>query len=69
VSCKDKQRVAAARKLEALGYSYRDGEWKPASASPAAGPQSMMTVDADAMPGALQNTISGLRLSDIEEVE
>jgi hypothetical protein len=29
----------------------------------------MMTVEADAMPGALQNTISGLRLSDIEEVE
>jgi hypothetical protein len=68
VSCIDKQRVAAARKLEALGYSYRDGEWKPASALPAAGPQSMMTVEADAT-GALQNTISGLRLSDIEEVE
>ena len=45
----DKQRVTAVRKLEALGYSYRDGEreWAPPVA---ATPQSLlMTVESDAM--------------------
>ena len=32
----DKQRIAAVRKLEALGYSYQDGEWVPASVPSAA---------------------------------
>jgi hypothetical protein len=31
----DKQRVEAGRKLEALGYSYRAGEWVRASSAPA----------------------------------
>ena len=49
VSNIDKQRIAAVRKLEALGYSYRDGEreWAPPVA---ATPQSLlMTVESDAM--------------------
>ena len=29
----DKQRVAAVRKLEELGYSCRDGEWVPPASS------------------------------------
>jgi hypothetical protein len=49
----DKQRVAAVRKLEALGYSYRGDEWVPASPSAAAGPQSLMTAESDAMHGVL----------------
>jgi hypothetical protein len=49
----DKQRVAAVRKLEALGYSYQDGEWMTASAPAAAGPQSLMTTVSEAMHLAL----------------
>jgi hypothetical protein len=49
----DKQRVAAVRKLEALGYSYRDDEWVPASPSAAAGSRSFMTAESDAMHGVL----------------
>ena len=49
----DKQHVAAVRKLEALGYSYQDGEWGPASPSAAAGPRSLMTAESDNMHGAL----------------
>ena len=49
----DKQQVAVVRKLEALGYSYRDNEWVPASPSAAAGPRSLMTAEYDAMHGVL----------------
>jgi len=49
----DKQRVAAVRKLEALGYSFQGGEWVPALPSAAAGPRSLMTAEADAMHGVL----------------
>jgi hypothetical protein len=49
----DKQRVAAVRKLEALGYSYRGDEWVPASPSAVAGPRSLMTAECDAMHGVL----------------
>jgi hypothetical protein len=49
----DKQRIAAVRKLEALGYSYQDGEWVTASAPAAAGPQSLMTTVSEVMHGAL----------------
>jgi hypothetical protein len=45
----DKQRIAAVRTLEALGYSYSNGEWLPAGvAAPLP-----FTVEADAMHGAL----------------
>jgi hypothetical protein len=54
VSNIDKQRVAAVRKLEALGYGYQGGEWAPASAkAAAAGPRSLMTAEADAMHAVL----------------
>jgi hypothetical protein len=33
----DKQRVAAVRKLEALGYSFDGAKWMPPSPSAAAG--------------------------------
>jgi len=50
VSNIDKQRVAAVRKLEALGYRYQDGEWVlPASAPPAA----LIIAEADALLSAL----------------
>jgi hypothetical protein len=49
----DKQRVAAVRKLEALGYSYEGGEWVPASPSVAVGPRSLMIAESDAMHGVL----------------
>jgi hypothetical protein len=46
----DKQRIAAVRALEALGYTYRGGQWlAPADA---ATPLSLMA-KADAMHGAL----------------
>src|SRR5690348_13263910 len=39
----DKQRVAAVRKLEALGYSFDGYKWMPPSLSEAAGPRTLMT--------------------------
>ena len=54
----DKQRVAAVRKLEALGYSYQDGEWVPASTpAGAGGPRSLMTAEADAMHDLLLSVV------------
>jgi hypothetical protein len=45
----DRQRIEAVRKLEALGYCYRSGEWVPPS-----GPGlSSLTAQADAMHRAL----------------
>ena len=68
----DKQRVAAVRKLEALGYSYQDGEWGPASPSAAAGRRSLMTAEADAMHGVLvqrADALEGCLEGSEEEVE
>jgi len=49
----DKQRIAAVRQLEALGYRYEGDEWVPASPSAAAGPRSLMTAESDAIHGVL----------------
>jgi hypothetical protein len=49
----DKQRVAAVRKLEALGYSYDGDKWVPPVLSAAAGPRARMTAESDAMHGVL----------------
>jgi len=68
----DKQRVAAVRKLEALGYSYQSGEWVPASPSVAAGPRSLMTTESDAMHGVLvqrADTLWGCLEGSDEEAE
>jgi hypothetical protein len=69
----DKQRVAAVRKLEALGYSYQGGEWMPVSAPPAAaGPRSLMTAESDAMHGALvrrADALEGCPKGSAEEAE
>jgi hypothetical protein len=68
----DKQRVAAVRKLEALGYSYQDGEWAPVSPSVAVGPRSLMTAESDAMHGVLvqrADALEGCTEGSEEEVE
>jgi hypothetical protein len=44
----DRQRIAAVRTLEALGYSYREAAWQP----PAATKDSLIT-EADAMHAVL----------------
>ena len=46
----DRQRIAAVRALERLGYGYshRTGEWQPPAAPPLP-----LTAEADAMHGAL----------------
>jgi len=49
----DKQRVAAVRQLEAIGYRYEGNEWVPASPSAVAGPRWLMTAESDAMHGVL----------------
>ena len=60
----DKQRVAAVRKLEALGYNYQGGEWVPASAPlAAAGPRSLMTAECDAMHGVLVQRADALEVA------
>ena len=69
----DKQRVAAVRKLEALGYSYQGEEWVPASALPAAADaRSIMTAEADAMHGVLvqrADALEGCTEGSEEEAE
>jgi hypothetical protein len=45
----DRQRIAGVRALEALKYSYQDGEWLPSAATPPL----PLTAEADAMHGAL----------------
>jgi hypothetical protein len=66
----DKQRMAAVRALEALGYSYQSGHWRPpAGAAPLAQP---MTEGADAMHGVLMHradTVGGCSEGSDEEVE
>jgi len=47
----DKQRIAAVRKLEQLGYRYDGGEWIPASAT--AVTQHSILAEADALLSAL----------------
>ncbi len=47
----DRQRIAAVRTLEALGYSYRNNEWLPPA--PVAATTLTLTVEADAMHRAL----------------
>jgi hypothetical protein len=43
----DKQRIAAVRALEALGFSYQNGTWLPAVCAPS---QALpLTTEADAM--------------------
>ena len=49
----DKQRIAAVRRLEALGYRFEGDEWVPASPPAVAGPRSLMTAECDAMHGVL----------------
>ena len=46
----DMQRVAAVRKLEELGYNYRNGEWAMLAAT---APQRQLTAKTDAMHSAL----------------
>ena len=68
----DKQRVAAVRKLEALGYSYRGDEWVPALPSVAVGPRSLMTGELDAMHGVLvqrADALEGCLKGSEEEIE
>jgi hypothetical protein len=53
----DRQRIAAVRALEALGYGYnhRTGEWLPPAAPPLP-----LIVEADAMHGALMRRADAL---------
>jgi len=72
VSNIDKQRVAAVRQLEALGYRYEGDKWVPASPSAVAGPRSLMTAEADAMHGVLvqrADALEGCIEGSEEEVE
>jgi hypothetical protein len=54
----DRQRIAAVRVLEALGYSYRSNAWVPPAAT-AVVPQPL-TVEADAMHTALMRRADSL---------
>lgn len=66
----DRQRIAAVRELEALGYAYRGGEWL-APASVAAAPLPL-TAEADPMHGALMrraDALAGCTEGSDEEAE
>ena len=66
----DRQRVAAVRKLEALGYSYQGEEWVPA---PAVTQQSLLlTAESDALHGALvrrADALEGCTRGSFDEAE
>ena len=47
----DKQRVAAVRKLEQLGYRYDGGEWVPPASATTAVTQHSILAEADALVG------------------
>ena len=70
----DKQRVAAVRKLEQLGYRYDGGEWvqpMPASTTPAV-PQHSILAEADALLSALvlrADALEGCTEGSDEEAE
>jgi hypothetical protein len=61
----DRQRVAAVRTLQALGYKYRNGEWL--SLSTVATPHSLLA-NADAMHGALMPRADALS-SEVSELQ
>jgi len=65
----DKQRIAAVRQLEALGYRYEGDKWVPASPSAVAGPRSLMTAECDAIHGVLVQRADALegRIEGSEE--
>jgi hypothetical protein len=54
----DRQRIAAVRTLEGLGYSYRNNAWLPPAAVAAA--TLTLTVEADAMHAALMRRADAL---------
>ena len=65
----DRQRIAAVRTLEALGYGYshRSGEWRPPAAPPLP-----LTAEADAMHGPLMrraDALAGCTEESDEEAE
>jgi hypothetical protein len=54
----DKQRIAAVRTLEALGYGYHGDQWvPPTAATPSPLP---MTAEADALHGAMMRRADAL---------
>ena len=65
----DKKRGAAALALEALGYTYRNDEWTPASATIVPVP---LTAEADALHGLLvrrADALAGCAERSAEESE
>jgi hypothetical protein len=55
----DKQRIAAVRAIEALGYSYQGGQWVPPAGTTTPS-QLPMTAETDAMHGALMRRADAL---------
>jgi hypothetical protein len=65
----DKQRIAAVRAIEAIGYRYHGGEWLPPAAPPLPLP---LTAEADAMHAALvrrADALAGCVEASKEEAE
>ena len=68
----DKQRIAAVRQLEALGYRFEGDKWVRGSPSVAVGPRSLMTAESDAMHGVLvqrADALEGCTEGSDEEAE
>ena len=67
----DRQRIAAVRVLEALGYGYQGGQWVAPAATTTPSPLPM-TAEADAMHGALvlrADALGGCTEGSDEEAE
>jgi hypothetical protein len=63
----DRQRIAAVRLLESLGYRYQSGKWEPSGSSPLP-----FTWEADGMHGALMqraDALAGCTENSAEEIE
>jgi hypothetical protein len=66
----DRQRIAAVRALEALGFIYRNGTWMPPGPAPVR--VLPLTAEADAMHAALvqrADALAGCRKGSDEEAE
>jgi hypothetical protein len=63
----DRQRIAAVRLLEGLGYRSQSGKWEPSASAPLP-----LTWEADAMHGALMrraDALAGCAENSDEELE
>jgi len=63
----DRQRIAAVRKLKAMGYVFRDHEWTGPAMPPAFEADALLVQRADALEGSAENSEEVRELAMIAE--